>query len=85
VPTPGITHLIVLPAAARQPPGDVVLCDVVREAASPVLEALRALGIEEAGSIAIEGVDVSLSSSARRAAEAAPGLGADAVVWDEIE
>jgi uncharacterized hydrophobic protein (TIGR00271 family) len=82
--TPGVTHLIVLPAAAVEPAGDVVLCDVVREAASRLLDDLRALGIDEAGSIVIENVDVALSSSARRAAAAAPGLGADAVVWDEI-
>ncbi|MGH3661472.1 MAG: DUF389 domain-containing protein, partial [Micromonosporaceae bacterium] len=81
----GVTHVIVLPGAARAPQGDVVLCDVVREAASPVLEQLRALGIDGAGAIAVEEVDVSLSTSAEQAADAAPGLGANAVVWEEIE
>ncbi|MGH3713360.1 MAG: hypothetical protein ACRDT4_07875 [Micromonosporaceae bacterium] len=47
----GATHVIVLPAAARQPAGDVVLCDVVREAATPVLERLRALGIDGQGGV----------------------------------
>ncbi|MFI5910410.1 DUF389 domain-containing protein [Dactylosporangium sp. NPDC051541] len=81
----GATNVIVMPGAAREPAGDVVLADVVREAGSPVLSALRRLGIEERGSIAIENVDVSLSRTAERAADAAPGLSGDAVVWDEIE
>jgi uncharacterized hydrophobic protein (TIGR00271 family) len=81
----GATNVVVLAGAAREPAGDLVLADVVREAASPVLTALRGLGIDEHGSIAIETVDVSLSRNARRAAAAAPGLSGDAVVWDEIE
>lgn len=81
----GATNVVVLPGAAREPVGDVVLCDVVREAGSPVLDALRELGIHERGSIAIESVDVALSRHAERAAEAVPGLAGDAVVWDEIE
>jgi uncharacterized hydrophobic protein (TIGR00271 family) len=81
----GATNVVVLAGAAREPAGDVVLADVVREAASPVLDALRELRIHERGSIAIENIDVSLSRAARRAADAAPGLSGDAVVWDEIE
>ncbi|WP_426504035.1 DUF389 domain-containing protein [Dactylosporangium sp. McL0621] len=81
----GATNVVVLPGAAREPAGDLVLADVVREAASPVLAALRKLGIDEHGSIAVETVDVALSRNARRAADAAPGLSGDAVVWDEIE
>jgi uncharacterized hydrophobic protein (TIGR00271 family) len=82
---PGVAHLIVLPGAALDPVGDVLLCDVVREAASQVLEALCDLGIDTDGAIAVDNVDVALSASAQRAADAAPGLGVDAVVWEEIE
>ncbi|WP_433617431.1 DUF389 domain-containing protein [Dactylosporangium sp. CA-139114] len=81
----GATNVVVLAGAAREPAGDLVLADVVREAGSPVLAALRELGLHERGSIAIETVDVALSRGARRAADAAPGLAGDAVVWDEIE
>ncbi|MFC6023000.1 DUF389 domain-containing protein [Plantactinospora solaniradicis] len=81
---PAVTHVIVLPGAARTPPGDVVLCDVVREGADDVLAALRTLGVDKSGGIAGDGVDITLSASADRAARAAPGLGTDAVVWDEI-
>lgn len=79
-----VTHLIVLPGAAHEPRGDVVLCDVVREGADDVLRALRALGIDETGSIAADDVDITLSKAADGAARAVPGLGTDAVVWDEI-
>jgi uncharacterized hydrophobic protein (TIGR00271 family) len=79
-----VTHLVVLAGAARQPPGDVVLCDVAREGADAVLQRLRDLGIEKSGAVAVDSVDVSLSQSAREAAKAAPGHGSDAVVWDEI-
>jgi uncharacterized hydrophobic protein (TIGR00271 family) len=82
---PGATNLVVLPGAARQPEGDLVLCDVVREAGSQVLSALRRERIHETGSIAIDHVDVALSHVAAAAADAAPGLASDAVVWDEIE
>ncbi|WP_433076119.1 DUF389 domain-containing protein [Dactylosporangium sp. CA-052675] len=81
----GATNVVVLAGAAREPAGDLVLADVVREAGSPVLAALRGLGLHERGSIAIETVDVALSRGARRAADAVPGLAGDAVVWDEIE
>jgi uncharacterized hydrophobic protein (TIGR00271 family) len=81
---PAVTHLIVLPAAAQRPAGDVVLCDVAREGANGVLDALRDLKIDQRGAITAGEVDLVLSTAARRAARAAPGLGADAVVWEEI-
>ncbi|MFG2057325.1 DUF389 domain-containing protein [Micromonospora sp. NPDC048930] len=81
---PGVTHLVVLPGAARQPQGDLVLCDVVRESADSVLRRLRDLGVEARGGISADDVEVTLSAAAERAARAAPGYGEDAVVWDEI-
>ncbi|MCZ7438578.1 DUF389 domain-containing protein [Micromonospora sp. WMMC241] len=81
---PGVTHLVVLPGAARQPAGDLILCDVVRESADGVLHALRELGIEEHGGVSAEDVEMSLSAAADRAADAVPGSGVDAVIWDEI-
>ncbi|MFC0003683.1 DUF389 domain-containing protein [Micromonospora siamensis] len=81
---PGVTHLVVLPGAARQPAGDLITCDVVRESADGVLRHLQRLGVEARGAIAADDVDMTLSAAADRAAEAAPGHGEDAVVWDEI-
>ena len=78
-------NLVVHPGAARNPMGDVVICDVARESASELLETLATLGIGESGSVALQEVALSLSAAADRAELAAPGLGTDAVVWQQIE
>lgn len=83
--SPAVTNVVLLPGAAVEPPGDLVLCDVAREAASPILEHLRGLGLERSGSIAVLPIDVSISAVADRAEAAAPGAGSDAVVWEEVE
>ncbi|MCJ0870099.1 DUF389 domain-containing protein [Streptomyces sp. AP-93] len=82
--TVGTTHLAVLPGAARIPPGDIVLCDVAREAGDELLHELRELGIDKDGSIAVENIDLSLSDRADRAEEEAPGEAADAVLWEQL-
>ncbi|WP_268220546.1 DUF389 domain-containing protein [Streptomyces sp. EMB24] len=82
--TLGTTHLCVLSGAARDPVGDVVLCDVAREAADDLLSGLQRLGLDTTGSIAVENVDLSLSERADRAEEEAPGEGADAVLWEHL-
>ncbi|MGW2326686.1 TIGR00341 family protein [Streptomyces sp. NPDC001700] len=82
--TVGTAHLIVLPGAARDPAGDVVLCDVAREAGDGLLRELRALGLDEAGSIAVDDIGLSLSARADRAEKDAPGEGADAVLWEHL-
>ena len=79
-----VTNVVHLPGAARSPAGDVVLCDVARENASVVLGELRALGLEEVGSISADAVDISLSRSSEAAERAAAGSPADAVVWEEV-
>jgi uncharacterized hydrophobic protein (TIGR00271 family) len=80
-----VTHVVVLPGVSRDPVGDLVLCDVVREGASDLIERLRDIGIERDGSIMVERVDTTLSAAADRAEKRVPGLGVDAVVWEEIE
>ncbi|QNE75552.1 DUF389 domain-containing protein [Streptomyces finlayi] len=82
--TVGCTHLAVLTGAARSPAGDVVLCDVAREAGDELIGALRALGIDKSGSITVGDVDLTLSAHADQAEEDAPGDGADAVLWEEL-
>ncbi|GGZ58214.1 DUF389 domain-containing protein [Streptomyces bluensis] len=82
--TVGTTHLVVLPGAARNPAGDVVLCDVAREAGDELIGALRALGLDTTGSIAVENIDLSLSKRAEKAEDEAPGEGADAVLWEHL-
>ncbi|MEU1406285.1 DUF389 domain-containing protein [Streptomyces sp. NPDC005728] len=82
--TVGTAHLVVLPTAARNPVGDVVLCDVAREAGDELIGELRRLGLDETGSIAVEDIDLSLSRRADKAEEEAPGEGADAVLWEGL-
>jgi uncharacterized hydrophobic protein (TIGR00271 family) len=82
---PGAANVVVLPGAARQPLGDVVMCDIAREAANEIIDALRHLGLEEDGSITLQRVDLSISQAAEAAAKNAPGYGDDAVVWEQID
>ncbi|BAC72672.1 hypothetical protein AQJ43_22840 [Streptomyces avermitilis] len=83
--TVGTTHLVVLPGAARNPAGDVVMCDVAREAGDELIAGLRRLGLDRTGSIAVENIDLSLSKRAADAEDEAPGEGADAVLWEHLE
>ncbi|MFE3884715.1 DUF389 domain-containing protein [Streptomyces lydicus] len=82
--TVGVTHLVVLDGAARDPRGDVVMCDVAREAADGLLSGLRGMDLDRTGSIALENIDLSLSRRADRAEDEAPGEGADAVLWESL-
>ncbi|MFE0734106.1 DUF389 domain-containing protein [Streptomyces sp. NPDC058855] len=82
--TVGTTHLVVLPGAARDPSGDVVTCDVAREACDELLTGLRGLRIDEDGAISVDDVGLSLSKRADAAEEEAPGEPADAVIWEQL-
>lgn len=81
---PGVTHLSVVRGAAVQPEGDLVQADVAREAADDMLAALCDLGVDRSGGITLQPLDTVLSDAADAAERAAPGLGADALVWDEL-
>lgn len=81
---PGATHVVVLPGSAVEPEGDLVEADLAREAVEGVLEQLRRVGVDRDGGIDLLGLDTVISTFADRAEEAAPGEGADAVVWDEL-
>jgi len=82
---PSTTNLVFLAGAAREPKGDVVLCDIAREEASVLIDDLKELGIARDGSIALEQIDSQLSEAAERAERAARGAPSDAVVWEEVE
>ncbi len=79
---PGATHVVMLAGAGVEPSGDVLLADVAREAVSEVVSALQDVG---ECAISLESVDTCLSRHADDAERAAPGLGVDAVVWEEVE
>lgn len=82
---PAATHLVLHRGAALQPEGDLVVVDVAREAASGVLAALQALPHGATCAYTLDDRDTSLSAYADEAERVAPGLGVDAVVWEEVE
>lgn len=82
--TVGTAHLVVLPGAARDPEGDVVMCDVAREAADDLIAGLRRLGLATHGAISVNDIDLSLSDRAEQAEVDAPGEGVDAVLWESL-
>ncbi|MEW2621158.1 DUF389 domain-containing protein [Streptomyces sp. NPDC048106] len=82
--TVGTTHLAVIPGAARDPAGDLVMSDVAREAGDALIAGLRELGLDDTGSIAVDDIGLSLSRRAEKAERDAPGEGADAVLWEGL-
>lgn len=82
---PNVVNLIVLPGAARQPVGDVLMVDVPNEVANEVIALLRARGADRHGSISIERSATMLSAAGTTAAANAPGASTEAVVWSEVE
>ena len=82
---PATANLVVHLGAAKDPAGDVVICDVARESASDVIELLRGMGIEDGGSLALDEIALSMSTQSDRAEAAAPGLASDGVIWQQIE
>lgn len=81
---PRVTCVVVMPGVVRRPAGDLVTCDVTREAASDVLEWLKSLQLFEDGSVSVTVLDTAPSKDAQRAEQAAPGAPDDAIVWDEV-
>ncbi|WP_336212935.1 DUF389 domain-containing protein [Nonomuraea sp. LPB2021202275-12-8] len=79
---PGVTNIAVLAGAAREPQGDLILCDIARESANDVLARLEWLA--EVGSIAAQELDLALSRVAEKAEEEVSGEPDDAVVWAEL-
>jgi len=80
-----VSNIIRLPRAGASPVGDVILCDVARGAASDLLQALHRIGLDRAGSITVETVDLALSTRARHTADSVFGGDDDAIVWQEVE
>lgn len=81
---PGVAHVALERGASLRPPGDVVVADVAREAASALIDRLDTLGLAEKGAIFATESSVALSRAADAAEAAAPGDPSDAVVWQEV-
>lgn len=83
--TKGVAHVMRLEGAAITPAGDVILCDVAREASNELVEWLQREGIHHEGAITIDLPNAVVSDAAARADEHAPGEGADALIWEQVE
>lgn len=82
---PGVAHVLHLRGAAVTPPGDLVLCDVSREAANEVVEWLQRQGVHHSGAISVDAASTVVSDAAARADAEAPGEAGDALIWEQIE
>lgn len=81
---PGVASIAVMRGASVKPAGDLVLAELARESAEDMVRSLREMGVDRTGTIALESVETSISEAAERAEEAAPGEGADAVIWEQV-
>ena len=79
-----VTDVVRLRGAALRPVGDVITCDVTREAVSDVLGWLRREGLFTDGSVVMSDLSAAPSANAREAERAAPGAPDDAIVWDAV-
>jgi len=79
-----VTSVVMLPGAAHRPAGDVIECDVTREATSDILSWLKKQGLYDEGSVALTEVGATPSRNARATEKAAPGAPDDAVIWDAV-
>jgi uncharacterized hydrophobic protein (TIGR00271 family) len=82
---PGVAHAAHVRTVAASPHGELVLCDVVREAANDVIEWLQHEDVHHQGAITVEAIETAVSDAAARADAAAPGHPADAMIWEELD
>ena len=80
-----VTNVAVVEGGYAKPAGTLVVADVAREGANPVVAALRELDLHHEGSIMISEPDTLLSDAAEEAEQAAPGIPDDGIVWDVVE
>ena len=83
--TAGVAHVAHLAGASSEPGGDLILCDVAREAAGGLVEWLQEQRVHHDGAITINAMDTVISARADAAEASAPGFGTDALIWEELE
>ncbi|MFJ9870430.1 DUF389 domain-containing protein [Streptomyces sp. NPDC101165] len=76
---------VVVVKSAHVPDGDVLECDVVKGAANGVLDGLRKLGIDRAGAIAVDDVDLMFSHRAQQIEDEQPSALVHAPLWAAVE
>jgi uncharacterized hydrophobic protein (TIGR00271 family) len=81
----GVLNLSMAEASMHGPDGDAVQFDVLRGRANEVIARMRALGVDEGGSIILEPVTTSLSAAATRAQRGRRRFDEFAPVWEEVD
>ncbi|MDF9802286.1 DUF389 domain-containing protein [Streptomyces anulatus] len=82
---PCVLNLIVQRDAARRPDGDSIACDVLTGAANDVLLRLRAVRLDQRGSLVIEPVDMAFPGAAAEGGQRELGPLSRAPVWEQVE
>ena len=80
----GTTNVVVVPGVSREPVGDLVECDVAREATSQLLDELRVLGLPQVGGIVMSTPTATPFQAARELDRTVPGDPEDAVIWEQV-
>jgi uncharacterized hydrophobic protein (TIGR00271 family) len=83
--TPGVAAIGVIRGGSLVPEGDVLECEVVREASNDVFAALLAIDVDRELVISIVQVEAIANRAVRHVEAAAPGYDADALPWPIIE
>ncbi len=79
------TNIVVQPGVSVVPDGDLIECDVAREAGNELLENLAGLGLGERGGIIVTTPTGTPFDEARRLEELAPGDPDDVVIWASVQ
>lgn len=82
---PAVANVAIVRRAAPDGSADLILFDIAREAANPVLDALHGLRVVEEGSISLSEPSAVIGRAGERAERSAPGHPSDGVVWHGIE
>jgi uncharacterized hydrophobic protein (TIGR00271 family) len=83
--TKGVAAIGIARGASLVPPGDVLECEVVREASNDVFTALLAIDTERELVVSIVEVEAVANRAVRHVEGAVPGFEADALPWPLIE
>jgi uncharacterized hydrophobic protein (TIGR00271 family) len=81
---PGVINVVLLPAAARRPPGDVVHFDVSTAVANRVFQQVRALGLARYGTVTVDTIEAAITDPADGARAGGQGRGFEPV-WEMVE
>jgi uncharacterized hydrophobic protein (TIGR00271 family) len=78
------TGVVAVRRAGQTSHGTEISADLPRESGGEVLASLRRLGVLDVGMATLEPLDTAIGTLVDKAEKAAPGEGADALIWDEL-